>query len=111
MLPLVVVKPQVALQRPLELPRAREIRATEQVCAFATRHPLDAVVGVDGDTTVVAAVASQALGLAHNPRRAVEAGRDKRMQREILRSQGVPVPDFAAHRTSDDVENLASRAA
>ncbi len=86
-------------------------RAVEQIRAVAARHPLDAVVGVDDDTTVVAALASHALGLPHNPRRAVEAARDKGKQRAALRSHGVPVPDFAVHRMSEDVAGLASGAA
>lgn len=82
-------------------------RAVEQVRAFAERHPIDAAVGIDDETTVVAAAVSEALGLDHNPRAAVEAARDKRRQREILRSCGVPVPDFACYHLSEDVDAVA----
>jgi biotin carboxylase len=79
----------------------------ETVKAFAARHPIDAVFGVDDDTAVAAAVAAATLGLPHNPVAAVEAGRDKHRQREVLQAAGVPVPRFALHRVDEDPVELA----
>jgi hypothetical protein len=42
---------------------------------FARAHPVDAVVGVDEDTAVAAAVIARALGLPHNPVHATVAAR------------------------------------
>ena len=80
----------------------------DAVQAFAARHPVDAVFGVDDDTAVAAVVAAQALELPHNPVTAVEAARDKCRQREMLQAAGVPVPRFALHRVDEDPSRLAA---
>ena len=60
--------------------------------AFARPNPLDAVVGVDEDTAVVAAAISGALGLPANPPEAVAAARNKAVLRSRLDAAGVPTP-------------------
>ena len=62
--------------------------------AFALKHPIAAVVGVDDDTAIVAATIAQRLKLKANPVHAVEAARDKHAQRQRLRDAGVPIPRF-----------------
>ena len=52
------------------------------------RHPLDAVVAVDDQGVVVAALAATRLGLAHNPPAAVAATRDKAAMRTALAAAG-----------------------
>lgn len=69
-------------------------RAASEVNAFARRHAVTAIFGVDDNTAVVAAHASAALGLRHNRPAAVEAAGDKYRQRVTLQQQGVPVPQF-----------------
>jgi biotin carboxylase len=81
--------------------------AAEQARAFATRHPVDAVLGVDDDTVVVAATIGSALGLGGNRVAAVEAARDKNRQREILARHDVPVPRFQLHRLDADIDGIA----
>jgi len=81
---------------------------TNAVQAFAARHPVDAVFGVDDDTAIAAAVAAHALGLPHNPFPAVEAARDKHRQREVLQAAGVPVPRFELHGVDEDPSRLAA---
>ena len=66
-----------------------------RVAAFAKAHPLDAVVGVDEDTAVVAATVASGLGLPHNPVAAVLAARHKGRMRKMLARAHVPAP---AHR-------------
>ena len=83
-------------------------RAANQVMKFAEEHPVAAIFGVDDVTAVLAAHASRALDLAHNPVEAVEAAGDKCRQRSVLSAAGVPVPNFAAHRVDDD-ERVLSR--
>lgn len=74
-------------------------RRTEQ---FARTHPLDAVVGVDEDTAVAAAVIAQALGLPHNPVHATVAARHKATMRQLLAEAAVPSP---AHHVFDRKED------
>ncbi len=82
-------------------------RATCQVVKFADEHPVTAIFGVDDLTAVLAAHASQALKLEHNPVEAVEAAGDKYRQRSVLSTAGVPVPNFAAHSVDDDERVLS----
>ena len=91
----------------LTLDFAHPDHATEQARAFATRHRVDAVLGVDDDTVVVAAKVGLALGLGGNAVAAVEAARDKHRQRELMAQRGVPVPRFQLHRLDEDLEGIA----
>lgn len=81
--------------------------AASQVVKFADEHPVTAIFGVDDATAVLAAHASRALDLAHNPVQAVEAAGDKYRQRSVLCAAGVPVPNFTAHRVDDDERVLS----
>ncbi len=65
---------------------------------FSRRNPLDAVVGVDEETAVVAAAIAGALGLPHNALEAAEAAADKGRMRELLARGGARSP---AHRVFD----------
>jgi biotin carboxylase len=64
-----------------------------RVLEFAKMHPISAVVGVDEDTAVAAAVISRALGLPSNPPEAARASRDKALLRRRLDAAGVPNPN------------------
>ena len=76
--------------------------SAETVAGFARRLPIDAVVPVDDQTTVVAAAISQRLGLKANALPAVSAARDKHAMRRCLSEAGVPVPRFRLVRLSGD---------
>src|SRR3989449_1422361 len=93
----------------LTLDFAAPERAAEQAAAFASRHPVAGVVGVDDDTAVVAAAIAGRLGLMGNPEAAALAARDKHLQRLELARHGVPVPRFEVHRLREDVTDLAAR--
>ena len=84
--------------------------AAEQARAFAAEHPVRAVVGVDDDTAVVAAVIAAALGLPHNPVEAALAARDKHRQRVLHERHGVPVPEFRLHALEEDPAAVARAA-
>jgi len=71
------------------------------------RRPLDAVVGLDDETTWCAAVLARALGLPGNPPQAVAATRSKLTMRRQLAAAGIRGPEFAAVAFAD----LASQAA
>lgn len=95
--------------RMLALDFARPEAAAGQVVEAASALPITAVIGVDDDTAVLAAVIARRLGLPHNPVAAVEAARDKLRQREVLRAAGLPVPRFTACRLDEDAAAVAAR--
>ena len=70
-------------------------KAALQLAAQVREQAPAAVVGVDDLTALVAALASEKLGLPHNPVPAVAAARSKAQSRERLREAGLPVPRFA----------------
>ncbi len=72
-------------------------RGAATIERYAADHPLDAVVGVDDGSTLVAAVAAERLGLPHNPVAAVERSRDKARARRAFAAAGLPTPGFATH--------------
>ncbi len=55
----------------------RPDQAARQVVEFGATRQIDAVVGVDDATIVLAAELLSALGLPHNPVRSTAAARDK----------------------------------
>ncbi len=69
--------------------------SSDLAAAFATRWPVDAVVGVDEASVVTAAHIAERLGTPRrNPVVAVEATRDKRLMRGMLAAAGVRQPAF-----------------
>jgi biotin carboxylase len=82
-------------------------RAAKSVVGFAEKTPVGAVVGVDDSGTLVAARASAALGLPHNPPEAAEAARDKHLMRRLFAQAGVPSPAFRLWSTKDDPLEIA----
>jgi biotin carboxylase len=85
-------------------------RAAEQARAFAARHPVAAVLGVDDDTAVVASAIAAALGRPGNPVEAALAARDKHRQRRVLAAAGVPVPRFQLHGLEESPAAVARNA-
>ena len=68
----------------LQLDFHRPRQAMRAIAAFARSYPLDAVVAVDDDGTLLAAAAARALGLPNNPVTAVAATRNKhRLRRKV----------------------------
>ena len=73
--------------------RDAQAAADEVADSVRARRPA-AVIGVDDLTALVAALASERLGLPHNPPAAVAAARSKAQSREKLKAAGLPVPRF-----------------
>ena len=76
-------------------------KGTKQIIDFARRYPLQAIVAVDEDTTVLAAKASEALGLPHNSPSSVGAAANKYRFRTVLAEAGLPhqvSPSYPAGR-------------
>jgi len=64
------------------------------IAALHQRRPLDAVLAVDDQGLMVAAAASERLGMIHNPTGAVAATRNKAALRACLATSSVPQPDY-----------------
>jgi biotin carboxylase len=73
---------------------------------YAATHPIRGIVAVGDRPTVVAARASQALGLLHNPPEAAEASRNKFLARQRFRAAGLRVPPFARYRIDLDPDAI-----
>ncbi len=82
-----------------------------EICAYARDYPLSAVLGIDEETTVLAAKASQALGLAHNTPESVEATANKFRFRTVLANSGLLTPPFSVLTVETDPETAAREAA
>src|ERR671925_1376942 len=78
----------------LTLDFAAPEEATRTIVEFAKAYPIGGVVAADDDGVILAAMASSALGLPHNPVAAVAAARDKYRMRQILSESGIPCPRF-----------------
>lgn len=68
--------------------------AALQIEAYHRRCPLVAIVGLDDETTLVAAVAAERLGFRHNSVQAVAAASSKSSTRLVQQRSGLPCPDF-----------------
>ena len=88
--------------RALRIDMRRPDRAAAAIAELAGRSPLDAVVAVDDGGVAAAALASERLGLAHNPPSAVAATRDKAAMRRAFAAAGIPQPGFVVLAPGDD---------
>lgn len=93
----------------LTLNFSRPERAVETIASYAREHPLDAVVGVDDDTSLVAAMAAKALSLPGNSVESVRAAQNKYELRSLLAQAGLPSPHFDLVSTKEDPVALAPR--
>jgi biotin carboxylase len=83
-------------------------RGVTAIEAYARERPLDAVVGVDDSSILVAAAAAERLGLPHNPPPAVALSRDKAAARAAFAAAGLPTPGFAAYPATAGPAALAA---
>ncbi len=83
--------------------------ATQQIRDYAAQWPLDAVIGVDDHTALLASVASEALGIPHNAADAVRAAGNKLLMRRKLAQSELPKPGFEVADLSADVAEIAAR--
>jgi biotin carboxylase len=72
--------------------------ALQHILSAARQRPFAAILGTDDSTTMLAAAASQQLGLAHNDPKSVELTQRKDLARACLWADQVPVP---GHRQLD----------
>ena len=83
--------------------------ATRTILEFAKVYPLGGVVAADDDGVILAAMASAALGLPHNPVEAVAAARNKYRMRQILAEAGIRSPRFWRFPLAGDPTAMAHR--
>ena len=88
---------------------AKPKRATEQIVALAQTHPIDAVVGVDDDTTLLVSMAAKALSLPHNSVESARTTRSKYEMRKVLAAAGIPSPHFDLVPINTDPTEFANR--
>ena len=82
--------------------------ATKQIVAFAQTHPIDAVVGVDDDTTILVSMVSRALSLPHNSVESARTTRSKYQMRKVLATGGIASPHFELVSISADPTEIAT---
>ena len=68
--------------------------AARQVEAIHRRHTIAAIVGLDDETTELAALASGMIGLRHNSVEAVRIANNKLAFRHAMQIAGLPAPRF-----------------
>ena len=93
----------------LRLDFLRPRQAVRAIAAFSRSYPLDAVVAVDDESTLLAATAAKALGLPHNPVAAVAATRNKHRLRRKVAAAGLLSPRFERLSVEDDPVRSAPR--
>jgi biotin carboxylase len=83
--------------------------ATDRIVEFASEYPIKAIVSTDDDGVLLAAMASDALGLSHNPLVAVRAARDKYQTRQALAGAGMRTPKYKRFSVDDDPGEVAKQ--
>ena len=84
-------------------------KSVRTIVDYAQEHPISAILSVDDSASEVAALASAALGLSHNPPEAAEAARDKFLMRTRMSAGGAPCPIFRHFSLSDDPTRVATQ--
>ncbi len=97
----------VMAERALTLRLSDPSEAADAIVARARVTPFAAIVGVDDQGVIAAALASERLGLAHNPPGAVAHTREKASMRRTLEAGNVPQPRFALLAVGDEVAAAA----
>ncbi|MBI4547405.1 MAG: ATP-grasp domain-containing protein [Ignavibacteriae bacterium] len=76
---------------------------------FHQNYLLDAIIGVDDQSVVLAARISEALSLPHNSVASVSAARNKHIMRERFKQAGVPQPLYDLFSIDNDLNVIAAR--
>jgi hypothetical protein len=83
-----------------------EQASVDAIVESARARPIDGVLVVGDRPTVIAARASEALGLPGHPPAAAAIARNKRLFRERLRGSGLPTPSFVVASIDADPRAL-----
>lgn len=79
------------------------------IVEYAQQHPISAILSVDDSACELAALASAALGLAHNSPQSAEAARDKLLMRRLMSAGGAPCPIFRPFLLNADPAEVATQ--
>ncbi len=82
-------------------------KSTQLIRQYAEKERVAAIIGLDDSGSVMAALASAAIGLAHNSPDATLAARSKILMRRQFARHHVPSPQFRLWHTDDDPEIAA----
>src|SRR5947209_8179656 len=94
---------------PLGVDFAYPQASVQTIVEYAKEHPITAILSVDDGASELAALASAALGLAHNSPQSAEAARDKLLMRTLMSKGGAPCPIFRPFLLSDDPAEIAGQ--
>ncbi len=96
-------------ERALTVRLSDPARAAEQIAERAGETPFAAIVGVDDQGVMAAALGAERLGLAHNPPAAVARTRNKAAMRRALGEARVSQPRFALLPVGADAAGVAAQ--
>ena len=85
--------------------------SVQKIVEFSAESPLGSIISVDDSGSLIAALASQALGLPHNSPEAAEAARDKHRMRQLLAAGNVSAPRSNLYYFGDPAINIEAIAA
>src|SRR5438105_7578332 len=94
---------------PLGVDFANPEASVRTIVDYAREHPIAAILAVDDAATELAALASAALGLAHNSPQAASSARDKLLMRTLMSKGGAPCPIFRPFSLGADPVWVAGR--
>jgi biotin carboxylase len=94
--------PLLGVDRFVRIDCSDPVAAASTIADLAATTSIDAIVPVDDTGVVIAALASETLGLPHNPPAAAAATRDKAAMRLVLSLGEVPQPAFAVVESGQD---------
>ncbi len=83
-------------------------QATQTIVEFAQKKPVQAILAVDDSAAVIAAQASERLGLPHNSAESAVAARNKYHMRRLFAAAGVPSPQFKLYDMSADPTQITT---
>jgi biotin carboxylase len=88
----------------------RDLRkSAKAIVRFAAERPVGAILGLDDSASLLAAKASEALGLPHNAPESAAAARDKYLMRRCFAAANVPSPAFQLFQVTDDPAAIAAQ--
>jgi len=93
----------------LTLDWVRPERSLERIAWAHRTSSFRAVIGLDDETTLLAARAAAVLGLRHNSEVSVRAARDKHESRQLMSRAGLRVPAFRKLGIESDPREAAAR--
>lgn len=76
--------------------------SVDDIVSFSAEYPLEAVLGVDDYTVVLASMAGEVLGLPHNSVDSVRSARYKHLMRNKLEQTSLPSPGIRLFSVADN---------